>query len=118
MIGKDVLIKAVRNIFKGQLLDENFLMFIATIGAFSLGEFSEGAAVMLFYKVGELLQDMAVNRSRKSIAELMNIRPDYANLKPGKPKESISKKSILEVLLWLSREKEYLRCRIIEKIRG
>ncbi len=83
LIGKDVLIKAVRNIFKGQLLDENFLMTIATVGAFSIGEYSEGAAVMLFYKVGELLQDMAVNRSRKSISDLMNIRPDYANLKTG-----------------------------------
>ncbi|HQA57265.1 MAG TPA: heavy metal translocating P-type ATPase [Acetivibrio sp.] len=83
LIGQDVLTKAVRNIFKGQLLDENFLMTIATVGAFSIGEYSEGAAVMLFYKVGELLQDMAVNRSRKSISDLMNIRPDYANLKTG-----------------------------------
>ncbi|NLP13063.1 MAG: cadmium-translocating P-type ATPase [Clostridium sp.] len=94
LIGKDVLIKAVRNIFKGQLLDENFLMFIATIGAFSLGEFSEGAAVMLFYKVGELLQDMAVNRSRKSIAELMNIRPDYANLKSGESLKRVSPEEV------------------------
>jgi len=94
LIGKDVLIKAVRNIFKGQLLDENFLMFIATIGAFSLGEFSEGAAVMLFYKVGELLQDMAVNRSRKSIAELMNIRPDYANLKSGESLKRVSPEDV------------------------
>lgn len=94
LIGKDVLIKAVRNIFKGQLLDENFLMFIATIGAFSLGEFSEGAAVMLFYKVGELLQDMAVNRSRKSIADLMNIRPDYANLKSGESLKRVSPEEV------------------------
>jgi len=94
LIGKDVLIKAVRNIFKGQLLDENFLMFIATIGAFSLGEFSEGAAVMLFYKVGELLQDMAVNRSRKSISDLMNIRPDYANLKSGESLKRVSPEEV------------------------
>jgi Cd2+/Zn2+-exporting ATPase len=94
LIGQDILVKAVRNIFKGKLMDENFLMTIATIGAFSIGEFSEGAAVMLFYKVGELLQDMAVNRSRKSITDLMNIRPDYANLKSG---ESIRKVSPEEV---------------------
>ncbi|MGB8456051.1 MAG: heavy metal translocating P-type ATPase [Anaerocolumna sp.] len=79
--GKDVLKLAVRNIFKGDIFDENFLMCIATIGAFAIGQFPEGVAVMLFYQVGEMFQGIAVNRSRKSIADLMDIRPDYANLK-------------------------------------
>lgn len=81
LIGTEVLIKSVRNIKKGQVFDENFLMGIATVGAFAIGEFAEGVAVMLFYQIGELFQDAAVNRSRKSIKELMDIRPDYANLK-------------------------------------
>ena len=81
IIGIDVLKKAVSNISKGQVFDENFLMGIATLGAFVIGEYPEGVAVLLFYQVGELFQDMAVHRSRKSIAELMDIRPDYANLK-------------------------------------
>jgi len=81
IIGGDVLYKAIRNIAHGQIFDENFLMCIATIGAFFVGEYPEGVAVMLFYQVGELFQDYAVDRSRKSISSLMNIRPDYANLK-------------------------------------
>ncbi|MEG0641554.1 MAG: heavy metal translocating P-type ATPase, partial [Clostridium sp.] len=80
LIGRDVVIKAIRNIFKGRVFDENFLMTIATIGAFIIGEYPEAVAVMLFYKVGEFAQEMAVNRSRNSIASLMDIRPDYANL--------------------------------------
>lgn len=80
-VGGEVLFRAVRNIFKGQVFDENLLMTIATIGAFIIGEFAEGVAVMLFYQVGELFQDIAVDRSRKSISKLMDIRPDYANLK-------------------------------------
>lgn len=80
LIGGEVLLRAGRNILRGRVFDENFLMSIATIGAFAIGEFAEGVAVMLFYQVGELFQDMAVNRSRKSIAALMDIRPDYANL--------------------------------------
>ena len=83
IIGKDVLKKAVNNISKGQIFDENFLMGIATLGAFAIGEYPEGIAVLLFYQVGELFQDMAVHRSRKSIAELMDIRPDFANLNRG-----------------------------------
>lgn len=79
--GWEVLYTAVRNITKGQVFDENFLMGVATVGAFALGEYPEGVAVMLFYQIGELLQDIAVNRSRKSISALMDIRPDYANLK-------------------------------------
>jgi len=81
IIGGEVLLKAFRNISKGKVFDENFLMGIATIGAFLIGEFPEGVAVMIFYQIGEYLQNMAVNRSRKSIAALMDIRPDYANLR-------------------------------------
>lgn len=81
IIGGDVLLRAIRNIAHGQVFDENFLMSIATVGAFFVGEYPEGVAVMLFYQVGEQFQDYAVNRSRKSISSLMDIRPDYANLK-------------------------------------
>lgn len=81
LVGGEVVIRAVKNITKGQVFDENFLMSIATIGAFAIGYFAEGVAVMLFYEIGEFFQDLAVNRSRKSISALMNIRPDYANLK-------------------------------------
>ena len=80
VIGWDVLWKAVRNIVHGQVFDENFLMALATIGAFAVGEYPEGVAVMLFYQVGELFQSYAVGRSRQSIAALMDIRPDYANI--------------------------------------
>ena len=78
--GWDVLWRAVRNIARGKIFDENFLMSIATVGAFVLGEYPEGVAVMLFYQVGEWFQGYAVHRSRRSIAELMDIRPDYANV--------------------------------------
>jgi len=81
IIGGDVLVSAVKNILRGQVFDENFLMAIATIGAFAIGEYPEGVAVMLFYQLGELFQGIAVNNSRKSIVALMDIRPDYANLK-------------------------------------
>lgn len=81
IIGGDVLLSAVKNILKGQVFDENFLMAIATVGAFAIGEYPEGVAVMLFYQLGELFQGIAVNNSRKSIIALMDIRPDYANLK-------------------------------------
>lgn len=80
LIGWDVLWKAVRNIAGGQVFDENFLMALATIGAFFTGEYPEGVAVMLFYQIGELFQSYAVGRSRQSIAALMDIRPDYANI--------------------------------------
>lgn len=83
IVGGDVVKRAVKNIFKGQVFDENFLMSIATIGAFFIGEYPEGVAVMLFYQVGELFQSYAVGKSRKSIASLMDIRPDYANGKKG-----------------------------------
>ena len=81
IVGFEVVLEAVENIFKGKVFDENFLMTIATIGAFAIGEFPEAVAVMLFYQVGELFQSYAVDKSRKSIASLMDIRPDYANVK-------------------------------------
>ena len=80
VIGWDVLWRAVRNIRNGQVFDENFLMALATVGAFFTGEYLEAVAVMLFYQVGELFQSYAVGRSRQSIAALMDIRPDYANI--------------------------------------
>ena len=80
VIGWDILYKAVRNIKNGQIFDENFLMAVATIGAFGVNEYSEAVAVMLFYQVGELFQSYAVNRSRQSITDLMDICPDYANI--------------------------------------
>ena len=80
IVGYEIVKKAIRNILRGKLFDENFLMTIATIGAFAIGEFPEGVAVMLFYQVGELFQSYAVDKSRKSISSLMDIRPDYANI--------------------------------------
>ena len=80
VVGYDVLWKAVKGIGRGQVFDENFLMAIATVGAIVLQEYTEGVAVMLFYQVGELFQSIAVGKSRKNIAELMDIRPDYANV--------------------------------------
>ena len=80
VVGWDVLWRAVRNITRGQVFDENFLMALATVGAFATGEYPEGVAVILFYQVGEWFQSYAVGRSRQSIASLMDIRPDYANI--------------------------------------
>ncbi|VYU69125.1 cadmium-translocating P-type ATPase [Clostridium tertium] len=80
LIGGNVLITAFKNIIRGEIFDENFLMTVATLGAFFVGEYPEAVAVMLFYEVGELFQSYAVNRSRKSITSLMNIRADYANV--------------------------------------
>ena len=81
IVGGEIILKAIKNIFKGELFDEHFLMTVATIGAIAIGEYPEAVAVMLFYQVGELFQDYAVDKSKKSITELMNIRPDYANVK-------------------------------------
>ncbi|MDR2420734.1 MAG: heavy metal translocating P-type ATPase, partial [Oscillospiraceae bacterium] len=83
LIGGDVVLRALKNISKGRVFDENFLMSVATIGAFAIGEYPEGAAVMLFYQVGEAFQQYAVGKSRRSITALMDIRPDFANLKVG-----------------------------------
>ncbi|NTU77730.1 MAG: HAD-IC family P-type ATPase, partial [Alphaproteobacteria bacterium] len=89
VIGGDVLYRAGRNILRGKVFDENFLMSLATIGAFIVGDFAEAVAVMLFYQVGELFQDYAVDQSRKSIAGLMDIRPDYANVQRGNDLEKV-----------------------------
>ena len=90
IVGLDVLIEAIKNIFKGEVFDENFLMTIATIGAFAIGEYPEAVAVMLFYQVGEMFQSYAVDKSRKSIASLMDIRPDFANIKKNDSIEKVS----------------------------
>ena len=80
IVGLEILKKAIRNIKRGKIFDENFLMSVATLGAFGIGEFPEAVAVMLFYQIGELFQSYAVDKSRKSIASLMDIRPDFANV--------------------------------------
>ena len=90
IIGGDVILKAFKNIVRGRIFDENFLMSIATVGAFLIGEYPEGVAVMLFYQVGELFQSYAVDKSRKSIAGLMDIRPDYANLRKNGQIETVA----------------------------
>ena len=85
IIGYDIIKKAIWGIFHGEIFDENFLMAVATIGAIIVGDYAEGTAVMLFYQVGELFQSYAVGKSRKNITDLMDIRPDYANIeKDGK----------------------------------
>ncbi len=89
IVGLPIVLEAIRNILKGKVFDENFLMSIATIGAFIIGEFPEAVAVMLFYQVGELFQSYAVDKSRKSIASVMNIRPDFANIKRGEQLEKL-----------------------------
>ena len=94
VIGGDVVKKACVNIAKGQIFDENFLMLIATIGAFFVGEYPEAVAVMLFYQVGEWFQAYAVNNSRKSIKELMNIRPDYANVLRNEEELTVSPEDV------------------------
>ncbi len=94
IVGFEILRKAVKNIFKGKVFDENFLMAIATLGAFAIGEFPEAVAVMLFYQVGELFQDYAVDKSRKSIASLMDIRPDYANVVRDGKEEKVSPEEV------------------------
>lgn len=90
IVGLNILKKALRNIFRGKVFDENFLMSLATLGAFAVGELSEAVAVMLFYQVGELFQSYAVDKSRKSISNLMNIRPDYANVLRNNKEEKVN----------------------------
>ncbi|MGN4446370.1 heavy metal translocating P-type ATPase [Bacillus cereus group sp. MYBK79-1] len=94
LIGGDIVWRAIRNITRGQVFDENFLMAIATLGAFAIQQYSEAVAVMLFYQVGELFQSIAVNRSRKSITSLMDIRPDYANVKVGNETKQVSPEDV------------------------
>lgn len=80
IVGGEVLLEAIEHILRGKVFDENFLMSLATIGAFAIGEYPEAVAVMLFYQIGETFQDYAVDKSRKSISSLMDIRPDIANV--------------------------------------
>ena len=94
VIGGDVIWKALRNIARGRIFDENFLMLIATVGAFVLQDYREGVAVMLFYQVGELFQSYAVNRSRKSISELMDIAPEFANVMRGGKLETVDPEEV------------------------
>lgn len=94
VVGYEVIIRAVKNIMAGIPFDENFLMTVATLGAFMIGEYPEGVAVMLFYQVGEMFQGMAVNHSRKSISSLLDIRPDYANLEKNGETIVVSPKEV------------------------
>ena len=94
IVGTPILLKAARNIRNGQIFDENFLMTIATFGAFALQEYTEAIAVMLFFQIGEFFQSYAVNKSRKSIAALMDIRPDYAHVKRGKELITVSPEEV------------------------
>ena len=116
LIGGDVLLKSVKNISKGEIFDENFLMSIATIGAFAIGEFPEGVAVMLFYQIGEFFQDRAVSNSRKSITELMDIRPDFANVKIGEIIKKVAPNTVEvgSIILVRAGEKIPLDGRVIE----
>ena len=94
LIGGEVVLSAIKNIAHGELFDENFLMTLATIGAFAIGEYTEAVAVMVFYKIGEIFQDYAVNKSRKSISSLMNIRADYANKLVNNKEEKVSPEDV------------------------
>ena len=94
IVGFEIIIKALRNIFRGKVFDENFLMTIATIGAFGIGEFPEAVAVMLFYQIGELFQSYAIDKSRKSISDLMDIKPDYANIEKNGNIQKVSPDSV------------------------
>lgn len=116
IIGCDIAYKAVRGIFHGQVMDENLLMFIATIGAFAMGEYPEAVAVMLFYQVGELFQSYAVGKSRKSIASLMDIRPDSATVIRGGEELTVEpdEVEIGEVIVIRPGEKVPLDGRVIE----
>ncbi|KRT34340.1 heavy metal translocating P-type ATPase [Acetomicrobium hydrogeniformans] len=114
--GGDVILRAARNISRRQIFDENFLMSVATIGAFCIGQYSEAVAVMLFYKIGMLFQDRAVDKSRRSIAELMNIRPDYANIKIGNVIDRVDpdEVNIGDVIVIKPGEKVPLDCVVME----
>ena len=110
VIGYDILRKAVLGIVHGEVFDENFLMAVATIGAICLGDYAEGAAVMLFYQIGELFQSYAVGKSRKNISALMDIRPDYALKTMENWNRSTRMTWKPERLLWYSLEK---KCRLM-----
>lgn len=114
--GYDVVGRAIRNIFRGQVFDENFLMTIATLSAFYIQEYPEAVAVMLFYQVGEVFQDIAVSKSRRSIADLMDIRPDYANLVTGNNVEKVAPEAINigDIILIRPGEKVPLDGKVVE----
>jgi Cd2+/Zn2+-exporting ATPase len=95
LVGGDIVIRAIRNITKGKVFDENFLMALATIGAMIISEYTEGIAVMLLYQIGEFFQSYAVNKSRRSISDLMDIRPDYANVKRENELIKVSPEEVL-----------------------
>lgn len=116
IVGLEVVKEAIEHIIKGKVFDENFLMAIATIGAFAIGEFPEAVAVMLFYQVGELFQSYAVNKSRKSISDLMNIRPDFANVERNSKIEKVNPKEVKigEIIVVKPGEKIPLDGNIIE----
>ena len=94
IVGLEIIIKAIKNIFKGEVFDEHFLMAVATIGAFAIGEFPEAVAVMLFYQIGELFQDYAVDKSKESITNLMDIRPDVAVVKRNGKLETVKPETV------------------------
>ena len=94
IVGYDILLKAVKGIFRGQMFDENFLMAVATVGAMALGDWREGCAVMVFYQIGELFQSYAVGKSPRSISDLMDIRPDYANIESGGALEKVDPEDV------------------------
>ena len=116
IVGLEVVKEAIEHIIKGKVFDENFLMAIATIGAFAIGEFPEAVAVMLFYQVGELFQSYAVNKSRKSISDLMNIRPDFANVERNSKIEKVNPEEVKigEIIVVKPGEKIPLDGNIIE----
>nr|WP_312579728.1 heavy metal translocating P-type ATPase [Sedimentibacter sp.] len=116
IVGGSVVLRAIKGITRGQVFSEHFLMSVATIGAFFIGEYPEGVAVMMFYLVGELFQDMAIDHSRKSISSLMDIRPDYANLKVGNELKKVSPEdvSIGDIIVVKPGEKIPLDGKVIE----
>ena len=118
VVGGEIIVKAFRNLYFGRMLDENFLMTIATIGAFALRQYSEGVAVMLFYQVGELFQSYAVNKSRRSIAALMDIRPEYARVKRSERLEKVSpeKVNVGEIIIVKPGEKIPLDGSVVEGV--
>lgn len=93
VVGYDILRKAIKGILNKQVFDENFLMAVATIGAIALGNYKEGVSVMLFYQIGELFQSYAVGKSRRNISDLMDIRPDYANIETDGELEQVDRMS-------------------------
>lgn len=113
LVGLDVLFNAIRGVLRGELLDENFLMAIAAVGAFALGQLSEGVAVMLFYQIGEFFQSCAVARSRSSISSLVELRSDYANLEDGS-KVDPEEVKVGDIIIIKPGERVPLDCKIIE----